>query len=155
MKQTAVLQIDAFTTQPGEKKITVFKNEKNTHLSVSTKEYDLRTSLVLTFDGEGKLIEAGNNLLCNTETNIYGSPQLAVMIPAGGFSVFFDNNQPELCKIYQLAMEDAVLYCATMSVIYPVFGKIEGNILTIRYDDTPVRSGERWLFIGNSNTYFN
>lgn len=148
--------VDVTTTASG---VFVYPNEGDTVRVIGASEYHFRYATLLIFDKDGWLIEAGANLLAN-ENGVNGSPQLAVSVPAGGFLVAFGSSAPAgLKQCYQTAMEGAMLYNATMSVIYKVHGSYDkGNAkLTIAYDDpAPVSSSaKRYLFVGNSTTYFN
>lgn len=156
MKITEKFDIDGFDIQPSEKVLSVFKNDSGEDAFVSTSDFDLRSSLVITFDGSGRAIEAGNDLYKNPENKIFGSPQLKVWIPKKGFCIFFSRSFDErLLKIHRTLMEGAMLYNATMSVIQEAYGKIDGNVLEIEYEDEISHDGEKWLFVGNSSTYFN
>ena len=69
-------------------------------------------------------MEAGGNLVPDTDgTN--GSPQRSVTNPAGGFHNAFGAGADERLKqCYDAAFEGAMLYNATMSVIYAVRGAL-------------------------------
>ena len=50
--------------------------------------HNFAAASMLIFDGDGRLYEAGGELLANTDGR-NGSPQLSVTIPSGGFLVAF------------------------------------------------------------------
>ncbi|MBQ9847728.1 MAG: discoidin domain-containing protein [Clostridia bacterium] len=139
--------------------ITVYPNNSSSERVIGASEYGFRNSKLMVFDKKGKLIEAGGELLAN-ENGVNGSPQLTVKIPAGGFLVAFGGSAPQgLRNCFNTAMEGAMLYNATMSVIYNVKGSFDKSKskLKIEYNDpAPIPSGaKRFMFVGNSTTYFN
>ena len=116
-------------------------------------QYHFRSAQILVFDSEGTLIEAGGGLLEEK-----GCCQENVIVPRGGFMVAFDSNA-NLTQVKQVAMENAVLYNATMPVIYPVKGVFDKATKTISVSyDQPTNvldpNATRILFVGNSSTYF-
>ena len=139
--------------------VFVYPNNTDKTRVIGSSEYNFRYSKVLIFDKNGVLIEAGGDLLAN-ENGVNGSPQLTVKVPAGGFLVAFNSGAPAgLTQCYNTVMEGAMLYNATMSVIYPAYGEYNKstNKLRIAYDD-PVEPSEdavKFMFVGNSTTYFN
>lgn len=139
--------------------VFVYPNDTDETRIIGSSEYNFRYSKVLIFDKNGVLIEAGGDLLAN-ENGVNGSPQLTVKVPAGGFLVAYNSGAPKgLSDCFNTAMEGAMLYNATMSVIYPVHGEYDKNTskLRIAYND-PVEPSEdaiKFLFVGNSTTYFN
>ena len=94
--------VEAVDVAPISGKIVVYPNDTSSPRKLASDEYKLsnegvsesqikdntcfRQAFLLVFDSEGKLIEAGANLLANVggRTN---SPQLSVTVPAGGFMV--------------------------------------------------------------------
>lgn len=151
--------ITGYDENTSSKCVIVYPNNTNSTRVIGSNEYGFRYSKLLIFDKNGTLIEAGGDLLAN-ENGVYGSPQLTVKIPAGGFMVAYNSGAPAgLSKCYTTAMEGAMLYNATMSVIYPVHGEYNKstNKLRIAYDNpvTPSKDAIKFLFVGNSTTYFN
>lgn len=139
--------------------VVVYPNNTTSTRVIGSSEYAFRYAKLLIFDKNGVLIEAGGDLLAN-ENGVYGSPQLTVKIPAGGFMVAYTSGAPSgLSQCYTTAMEGAMLYNATMSVIYPVHGEYNKstNKLRIAYDKpvAPSKDAIKFLFVGNSTTYFN
>lgn len=139
--------------------VFVYPNDTDEVRVIGSSEYNFRYSKVLIFDKSGFLIEAGGDLLAN-ENGVNGSPQLTVKVPAGGFLVAYNSGAPVgLSKCFETAMEGAMLYNATMSVIYPVYGEYDktANKLRIAYDnpEEPSSDAVKFLFVGNSTTYFN
>lgn len=146
---------------PANDKIVVYPNESSEPRVLSSNEYGkecFRWSKLLIFNSEGKLIAAGGDL-CAVEDGYYGSAQHSVTIPAGGFMVCFDGINPKsLRTCYDVAMEGAMLYNATMAVIYDVRGSYDKSAakLTIQYNNpkAPSANAKKFLFVGNSSTYF-
>ena len=152
--------IDGFDCKTDSGHVFVYPNDGNETRVMTPNDYmenNFRNCKLLIFNAEGRLIEAGGEIYANSAT-VTGSPQLKVNIPAGGFMVAFDGAAPsELRSCYLTAMEGAMLYNSTMSVIYEVYCKVSGNTLTLQYNDpAPVSAeAEKFLFVGNSSTYFN
>ncbi len=138
--------------------VTVYPNDTDKPRVIASDTYNFRYAKVFIFDKDGRLIEAGGDLLANKD-GTYGAPQLSVTVPAGGFLAAFSSSSKELWNCYNVVMEGAMLYNATMSIIYPMYGSYDKgtNTLTIRYDDpvAPSKDAPRYLFVGNSTTYFN
>ena len=139
--------------------VFVYPNDTNKTRVIGSSEYNFRYSKILIFNKDGVLIEAGGDLLAN-ENGVNGSPQLTVKVPAGGFLVAFNGGAPAgLTQCYNTVMEGAMLYNATMSVIYPAYGEYNKttNKLRIAYDNpvAPSKDAIKFLFVGNSTTYFN
>ena len=116
-------------------------------------QYHFSGAQILVFNSEGTLIEAGSGLL---ETK--GCCQENVIVPKGGFMIAFDSNA-NLTQVKQIAMENAMLYNATMPVVYPVKGVFDKATKTISISyDQPTNAldpeATRILFVGNSSTYF-
>lgn len=124
---------------------------------IGAADYNFRYSSLLIFNADGRLIEAGGDLLANAD-GTFGSPQLTVTVPAGGFCVAYGGGAPAaLKKCKEVAMEGAMLYNATMSIRYEMYGSYSGNTLTIKYPEKEILSEDAltFLFVGNSTTYFN
>ncbi len=152
----AITGYDVKTSSGG---VFVYPNNTDKIRVIGSSEYNFRYSKVLIFDKDGVLIEAGGDLLAN-ENGVNGSPQLTVKVPAGGFLVAYNSGAPAgLAKCFDTAMEGAMLYNATMSVIYPVHGEYNKttNELRIAYNNpvAPSKDAIKFLFVGNSTTYFN
>ncbi len=154
------VKIDGFDCATDGGNVFVYPNESGETRILTPDSYkvnNFRYAKLMIFNAEGRLIEAGGDIYANS-TTVTGSPQLTVKIPAGGFMVAFLNGAPsELRSCYNAAMEGAMLYNSTMSVIYEVYGEIKDNSLVIKYND-PEPAGEnakKFLFVGNSSTYFN
>ncbi len=147
--------VDCATTSGS---VFVYPNPKgNGYRVIEANDYAFRYVKLMVFDENGMLIEAGGEIYENSET-VTGSPQDVVIVPEGGFLVAFKTGgNAELTKAFNTAMEGAVLYNATMSVIYEMQGSFDGTNLTISYDDPvePSENAKKFLFIGNSSTYFN
>ena len=151
--------ITGFDVKTASGGVFVYPNDTDETRVIGSNEYNFRYSKVLIFDKNGVLIEAGGDLLAN-ENGVNGSPQLTVKVPAGGFLVAYNSGAPKgLSDCYTTAMEGAMLYNATMSIIYPVYGEYDKNTskLRIAYNN-PVEPSDdaiKFLFVGNSTTYFN
>ncbi|MBE6692704.1 MAG: hypothetical protein E7586_05215 [Ruminococcaceae bacterium] len=154
------IKIDGFDCKTDVGHVFVYPNDSDETRIITPDDYmenNFRTAKLLIFNSEGRLIEAGGEIYANSET-ITGSPQLKVKVPPKGFMVAFKGGAPaELRLCFNTAMEGAMLYNSTMSVIYEVYGKVKGDTLTIEYNNpAPVRGEvKKFLFVGNSSTYFN
>lgn len=131
--------IVVYTAEDGPVRLTAIENK-------------LSPATLLLFNAEGRLIEAGGNLVEKE-----GACQEAVNIPKGGFLVAFTGDS-KLMTTRNVAMENAMLYNATMGVIYPVEGHFDAATkqISIKYNNPdPAPEGAiRFLFVGNSSTYF-
>ena len=160
LDNSATVAIDGFDCATTNGTVFVYPNPSDTDRSIGADEYGgetFRHTKLLVFDGSGKLIEAGSDLYANS-TTVTGSPQLTVRIPAGGFMVAFFNSAPAaLRNCFNAAMNGVMLYNSTMSVIHEAHASYSGNTLTIEYDNVKPASSnaKKFLFIGNSTTYFN
>lgn len=133
--------------------IYVYPNNTESPRVISADEYGFNTTQLMVFNKDGRLIECGANIFV-------GGPQISVAVPAGGFLVALSYGSPKAAlKCYSTAMEGAMLYNATMSVIFPVFGSYDQKTSKLRlcYDapSEPSEDAVRFLFVGNSSTYFN
>lgn len=139
--------------------VVVFPNDADTPLVIESSEYNFRNSSLMIFNKNGKLIEAGGELLANADgTN--GSPQLTVTIPAGGFMIGFGSAADKRLKqCYDTAFEGAMLYNSTMSIIYDVNGAYDpkNGSLSVSYNPPKPATEDtvKFLIVGNSATYFN
>lgn len=124
--------------------------------TVRADEYDLRDRVILIFGADGRVREAGLDLYANTDT-VKGSPQLSFHIPRGGFALVFGHGDEAAMHSFRTVMEGAMLYNATMDVLYPLSARLCGSNALLEYDDAAgtAHGAEKWLFIGNSTTYFN
>ena len=134
--------------------VILYPNDSDSPRKLTGAEYNFRYSKLMIFDKNGVLIEAGGDLVPQD------SVQLSVTIPPRGFMISYGSKAPQsLRDCFKIAMEDAMLYNATMSIIYPMFGSYDKDSkkLTISYDDAvvPSKDAPRFLFIGNSTTYVN
>lgn len=152
--------VDGVDCEPNGGNVYVYTNETNDIRYVKSDEYGTDTFKafhLFVFNSESRMIEAGCNIYSNSAT-VTGSPQLTIKVPAGGFMVAFKwSTSAELRNCYNTVMEDAMLYNATMSVIYKATGSFSDGKLTIEYDNPkPVsENAKKFLFVGNSSTYFN
>ena len=139
-------------------RLHVFTNDSDEPLWLDTKIYDFRYSALLSFDRDGRVYEGGGDLV-DPGNRIYGSPQLGVTVPPRGFLACFGRaDDPELAALLDRAMEGAMLYNATMSLIYPMRASLdrENDELTVEYDEEIKENiRKKILFVGNSSTYFN
>lgn len=149
--------VDGLDCSTDNGNVFVYPNESEDERVIKANEFGFRYTKLMVFNAEGRIIEAGGEIFENSET-VTGSPQESVKVPAKGFLVAFKSSgAPELRKAYDTAMEGAMLYNATMSVIYPVYASYSSNTLTVEYDaPTPAGANAKtYLFVGNSSTYFN
>ena len=154
-----VLDIDGYDCHTDGKDIVIYTNNTDSPREVLANTYYFRHTKVMVFTADGRLMEAGGDMYENS-SEVTGSPQDVVVIPAGGFMIGFNPyNEKALFDAFNIAMEDAVLYNSTMSVIYDMKGSYDTSTkkVTIKYDDPKEPSDDaiRFLFVGNSSTYFN
>ncbi len=136
--------------------VYLYPNTGSSAKTVYWNNYNFRYSKLMIFNSAGRIVECGGDLYSDS-SSITGAPQLSVTIPAGGFMVAFGHNNTNLMKAYNVVMEGAMLYNSTMSVIYELYGSYSGGTLTLRYNNPKPASAnaKRFLFVGNSTTYFN
>ncbi len=123
---------------------------------LKTADYLFNTAKLMIFGEDGILREAGGELWANTDQKL-GSPQLSITIPPHGFAIAFGNRgNEEIRACFDFAMENAMLYNATMVVHPKVEGSVEGDTLVLRYEEELPHDPHalQFLFIGNSCTYF-
>lgn len=154
-----VLDIDGYDCLTTDKGIVIYPNNTSSPRDVSANTYNFRNTKLMVFTADGRLMEAGGDMYENSST-VTGSPQDTVTIPAGGFMIGFNPyNEKTLFDAFNVAMEDAMLYNSTMSIIYDMNGSYDYNTgkVTIKYNDPtpPSEDAIRFLFVGNSSTYFN
>ena len=148
------VNVYGYEMQPQSTRVVVFTNDSDTERVIRTNVYDF-SCRVFIFNAEGRLIEAGENLLPGEY-----SCQNALVIPAHGFMAAFGTQAyTTLNTAYTTVFEGAVLYNSTMSIICEAYGELDktNNKLTIRYN-RPAPESENavsFLFVGNSSTYFN
>ena len=153
---TLTLTINGTDCATNGKNIVLYPNESDSVRKINTSEYYFRYSKILIFDGNGKLIEIGENMFADSP-NETGSAQHNIYVPANGFAIAFSSSVSALNDCYNVAKEGAVFYNSTISVIYEVYGSYSGNTLTVKYDNPEAESAtaKKFLFVGNSATYFN
>lgn len=146
------------TALPGydHSNVYLFPNTGSSSKTISYKSYNFRYSKLMIFNSAGRVVECGGNLY-DGSSSVTGAPQISVTIPAGGFMVAFGSNNTNFMKIYNVVMEGAMLYNATMSVIYEAYASYSGSTLTVKYNNPQPASAnaKSFLFVGNSTTYFN
>ena len=135
--------------------IYVFTNTTNSVKDYLTATYKFSASRILIFDGNGKLVEAGNSLVTGSS-----APQIEISIPANGFAVAFGTNaDATLQTCYATAIEDALINQETIHIFNDIYGRYDKatNKLTIEYNTPapPSANAKKFLFVGNSCTYFN
>ena len=147
-----------FDTTTVSNGIILYPNDTDKARVLRADDYNFRYSKLMIFNKDGLLIEAGGDLVANAD-GTFGSCQTFVSIPPRGFMIAFPSSTQKLYACFTTAMEGAMLYNATMSTIYPVYGSYDktAKTLTIRYNDpeTPSKDAPTFLFVGNSTTYFN
>ena len=142
------------TDTPAGEGVTLYRGGEQP-LVLGTKEYNFVKCKVMIFGADGILREAGGELWGNVDGTL-GSPQVAITIPAGGFAIAFGHvGNEDIRACFDFAMEGAMLYNATMVMHRRVEGRVEGEELILTYEETvPTPTGLKFLFIGNSCTYF-
>ena len=159
MDNTIKLAVSGYDRQPEDNEIIVFNGEKDAKRVVSTTEYDFRRFGIMIFGENGLLYEAGGNLYPNQDGR-FGSCQLSFTIPENGFAAVFGGDAGEkIWDVYRYAFEGAMLYNATMVIPREVFGTLDkaASSLTLCHDNAKPydENAVKFLFVGNSSTYFN
>ena len=134
----------------------VYPNKTDSVRKIKADEYNFRYTKIFVFDKDGKMIEAGENMIANSATQS-GSIQEYLSIPAGGFAFAFKGaGSPELKNCYSVVTENAMHYNSTISVIHEARGSYTDTHFTVEYDN-PKKSetAKKYLFVGNSATYVN
>lgn len=153
--QTISFAITAYDARQIGNGIVVYKAGSGGRV-IDSREYDIGRALILTFDASGRLYEAGKDIL--PSQNEYYGAQTRFYIPKNGFSVLFDReSDPELTRLFKKVFDGIMLYNATLSMTYDMTAHIDGDVLTVDCGN-PVPESEntkRFLFVGNSSTYFN
>lgn len=149
--------IEAFDTKVDGKGVYVYTNDGDNDKTLLTKDYNFGSTNIFIFDSDGMMFEAGGGLYSNVDERL-GSPQLSVSVPAGGFIVAYDGVSG-LNTLYRTVMQGAMLYNATMTIDYVVKASVDRDAkkLTVEYDNPAPsdKEAKKFLFIGNSETYFN
>ena len=153
---TFEVDINGFDCKTDGGSVFVYPNNTDSIRRIMANDFGFRYTKLMVFDKDGFLIEAGGEIYENSAT-VTGAPQISVSVPAGGFLVAFKTNVSKLFTAFNTAMEGAMLYNATMSVIYEVKGSVNGSKLKIEYDNPSpdATDAKKFMFIGNSSTYFN
>ena len=132
--------------------IAVYTNTGSSDKKLPSMTYHFSGASLLVFAKDGRLIEAGGNLIeqkyCVQEN---------LVVPAGGFAIAYSGNT-QLDALKNFAMEGAMLYNATLSVTRKATGSFNSSTkkVTISYDNAPrtyAKDALRFLFVGNSTTY--
>ena len=154
---TVTEQVSGIDCPTSSGKLFLYPNKTDKTRIVKPNEYNFRYSKLMIFDKDGMLIEAGGDVFENSET-MTGSPQLTVKIPAGGFMIAFSlGGVPKIAAAFNIAMEGAMLYNSTMSTIYPIKASYTDTTVTLQYNKpkSAPSDAKKFLFVGNSSTYFN
>ena len=134
--------------------VAVYTNNTSSEKPFPSMTYHFVNASLLVFAKDGRLIEAGGNLIeqkyCVQEN---------LNVPAGGFAIAYNGNS-QLDSLKTFAMEGAMLYNATLSVTRKATGTFDAQSkkVTISYDNAPrtyAKDALRFLFVGNSTTYVN
>ena len=147
--------VDGVDIDVSGKKVVVFPNDGDTVRTIRSGRYGFKNAFLMVFDKNGQMIEVGKNLIDGD-----GSPQLSVKIPVGGFLVALGPNvSGGAKKVFDLAMNDAMLYNATMTVIRDIKCTFNDSNMDLSFTYTPEKAEtektKKFLFVGNSTTYFN
>ena len=137
--------------------VTVFRNPTEQTRVIPAKDKQFFDQKLFVFDGSGILTEFGLCLYGNND-NIKGSPQTKVCIPPHGLLVSCGSEAPKaIPELFSDIMGDAMLYNATMTPDRECYVSDGGDTLTFTLKDEPETNADtvKFLFIGNSTTYFN
>lgn len=149
-------KVDAVDAKFDDSGVFVYTNTGTSPKKLNSITYHFGNAKLLVFASDGRLIEAGENLIekqyCVQEN---------VVCPAGGFVVAFNGNKStQLETLRKIVLEDAMIYNSTMSVTWEATGEFDKDnmLLKITYDNKakePAKDALRFLFVGNSTTYVN
>ena len=138
--------------------LIIYPNKTDSVRSIKADEYNFEPVKLMVFDASGKLIEVGKNLIVHSEGKT-NSPQEYLHIPAGGFAIAFKGGADNhFNAIFEWALEGGMIYNATLSVLYDAKAEYDEATkkVTVYYTNKGSASGaKRFLFVGNSATYFN
>ncbi len=135
---------------------TVVYYAGDTDRTLSAADYSWGDAYVLTFDKDGKLYEAGSAIRPHHNHRL--GAQTHVTIPAGGFMLAFPYTST-LIKAFEACFDGIMLYDSTCSMTYDMTAVIDtkANTVTVNVGDpAPITEKTiKFLFVGNSATYFN
>ncbi len=142
--------------------VIVATNDTTSPKKIKTVDYGLSKANIMIFNSDGLIIEAGGDLMPSTD-GVYGSCQTFITIPPKGFAVLFstttNSNISKLNTVKTQAMENAMLYNATMTIDREIYASFDQKNMKLKlwYNKAPAVSdaAKRVLFVGNSSTYFN
>lgn len=150
------IKINGFDAKTNTGAVIVYPNKTDSVRKIMADEFNFRYSKILIFNKDGLLIEAGGDMFVNSAA-LSGSIQQQIYIPAGGFAVAFTpSGAPALKNCFDTAMDGAMIYNSTMSVIHEVKGSYNETTLTVEYDTKKKSTtAKSYYFVGNSATYVN
>ena len=153
---TIEVKISGIDTKTDNGYFFVYPNKTDSVRRIKADEYNFRNVKIFVFDKDGKMIEAGENMIANSATQS-GSIQEYLSIPAGGFAFAFKSGgSPELTRCYAAVTENAMHYNSTISVIQDAKGSYNDTHVTVEYNNLKKSpDAKKYLFIGNSATYVN
>lgn len=153
---TIEVKISGVDTKTDDGYFFVYPNKTDSVRKIKADEYNFRNVKIFVFDKDGKMIEAGENMIANSATQS-GSIQEYLSIPAGGFALAFKSGgSPELTRCYAAVTENAMHYNSTISVIQDAKGSYNDTHVTVEYNNLKKSpDAKKYLFIGNSATYVN
>ncbi len=153
---TIEVKISGIDTKTDDGYFFVYPNKTDSVRKIKADEYNFRNVKIFVFDKDGKMIEAGENMIANSATQS-GSIQEYLSIPAGGFALAFKSGgSPELTRCYSAVTENAMHYNSTISVIQDARGSYNDTHVTVEYNNLKKSpDAKKYLFIGNSATYVN
>ncbi len=158
--QTGSFKITGYDLKSIDGGIVVYKAGDKDRV-IDSAEYDIGRAMILTFDKDGRLYEAGKDIL--PSQNAYYGAQTKFIIPSGGFAVAFERGSDKtLARFFDIVFDGIVLYNATLSMTYDMSASFdadnEGNDIINIFCGDPVpetKATKHFLFVGNSGTYFN
>ncbi|MBQ3003701.1 MAG: hypothetical protein IJD82_08220, partial [Clostridia bacterium] len=121
--------------------IYYFPGEADAERVVDSEEYNLRYSYIFICDADGYIVEAGNNLVFNSQdTN--DTYQNEITIPAGGhaFTFFYNADSApsniDLLDIYNVAVGGLPIYNETVKVTDTTYQLVlDGNYLAVIHNE--------------------
>ncbi len=153
---TVEVKISGVDTKTDNGYFFLYPNKTDSVRKIKADEYNFRYTKIFVFDKDGKMIEAGENMIANSATQS-GSIQEYLSIPAGGFAFAFKGaGSPELKSCYSVVTENAMHYNSTISVIHEAIGSYTDTHFTVKYNNVKKsETAKKYLFVGNSATYVN
>ena len=133
-----ITEFDAVGNDNDFSQIVVYKAESEDRV-VTSDEFNLRYSFILICDAEGKIVEAGNNIVKESADAEGKFAQHEITIPAGGYAVTFKYNDTNNQQLNPWSFYKEVLAMGTDGAdLYNATVEIEGCDYTITLEDNTI-----------------